>query len=121
MDLPRFWSIRPAKPHAAFSHNGFVPLTELLYTAEDGLLAAVTRKLRQIAKGAILWPRANLMPASPPWRRRYPRLKERLERGDKTSKHWVDTVYGAFANDPDFLEAMRLGRKYRESLRPRLA
>ena len=49
------------------------------------------------------------------------RLKERLERGDKTSKHWVDTVYGAFANDPDFLEAMRLGRKYRESLRPRLA
>ena len=30
MDLSRFWSIRPAKPHAAFSQNGFVPITELL-------------------------------------------------------------------------------------------
>jgi len=27
--------------------------------------------------------------------------------------HWVDKVAGAFADDPDFLEAMRLGRKYR--------
>jgi len=47
-------------------------------------------------------------------------LKQRLERKEETKKHWVDAVYGAFANDPDFLEAMRLGRKYRESLRPRL-
>jgi len=48
-------------------------------------------------------------------------LKQRLERTGETKKHWVDTVYGAFANDRDFLEAMRLGRKYRESLRPKLA
>ena len=49
------------------------------------------------------------------------RLKQRLERKAETKKHWVDTVYGAFANDLDFLEAMRLGRKHRESLRPKLA
>ena len=30
-----------------------------------------------------------------------------------------ERVYGAFANDPDFEEAMRLGREYRESLRPK--
>jgi hypothetical protein len=48
-------------------------------------------------------------------------LKQRLERRGGTKKHWVDTVYGAFANDSDFLEAMRLGRKYRESLRSKLA
>jgi hypothetical protein len=32
---------------------------------------------------------------------------------------WLDDIYGAFANDPDFEEAMRLGREYRESLRPK--
>lgn len=32
---------------------------------------------------------------------------------------WLDLIYGAFANDPHFEEAMRLGREYRESLRPR--
>ena len=29
-----------------------------------------------------------------------------------------DVVWGAFAGDPMYLEAMRLGREYRESLRP---
>ncbi len=47
------------------------------------------------------------------------RLKQRLEEPAESKRHWVDEVYGAFANDPDFLEAMRLGRKYRESLRPK--
>ena len=47
------------------------------------------------------------------------RLRQRLEKPVETKKHWVDEVYGAFAGDPDFLEAMRLGRKYRESLRPK--
>ena len=48
------------------------------------------------------------------------RLREQVEskagpaRGD-----WLDKVYGAFANDPDFEEAMRLGREYRESLGPK--
>ena len=44
-------------------------------------------------------------------------LKQQLQAPAETKGHWVDRVYGAFANDPDFLEAMRLGRKYRESLR----
>lgn len=46
------------------------------------------------------------------------RLKQQLESPVQSKGHWVDKVYGAFADDPDFLEAMRLGRKYRESLRP---
>ena len=45
------------------------------------------------------------------------RLKQQLQAPGETKEHWVDRVYAAFANDPDFLEAMRLGRKYRESLR----
>ena len=48
-------------------------------------------------------------------------LKRRLSEPAKARPHWVEGVYGAFANDPDFLEAMRLGRKHRESLRPRSA
>ncbi len=47
------------------------------------------------------------------------RLKHRLDESTTPKRHWVDKVYGAFADDPDFLEAMRLGRKYRESLRPK--
>lgn len=35
------------------------------------------------------------------------------------TKPWWEHVIGAFADDPDFLEAMRLGREYRESLRPK--
>lgn len=31
----------------------------------------------------------------------------------------VKVVLGTFANDPDFDKAMELGRKYRESLRPK--
>jgi hypothetical protein len=45
------------------------------------------------------------------------RLKERIE---GNSKSWTDEIAGAFANDPAFEEAMRLGREYRESLRPKL-
>jgi hypothetical protein len=46
-------------------------------------------------------------------------LRQRLEEPVEPRKHWVDLVYGAFAGDADFLEAMRLGRQYRESLRPK--
>jgi hypothetical protein len=49
------------------------------------------------------------------------RLKQRLEELAESKRHWVDDIYGAFANDPDFLEAMRLGRKNRESPRPKPA
>jgi len=34
---------------------------------------------------------------------------------------WWERVVGAFADDPAFEEAMRLGREYRESLRPKRA
>jgi hypothetical protein len=32
---------------------------------------------------------------------------------------WLDDLYGKFAGDPIFDRAMRLGRKYRKSLRSR--
>lgn len=32
-------------------------------------------------------------------------------------KPWWQEILGSFANDPDYDEAMRLGREYRESLR----
>lgn len=38
---------------------------------------------------------------------------------DKPKKKWWNEIAGAFAGDPAFLEAMRLGREYRESLRPK--
>jgi hypothetical protein len=41
-----------------------------------------------------------------------PELKQRLEQPAEPRQHWVNKVFGAFAGDPDFLEAMRLGRKY---------
>jgi len=44
------------------------------------------------------------------------RLKQKIE---GNSKSWTDEIVGAFANDPAFEEAMRLGRAYRESLRPK--
>jgi hypothetical protein len=46
------------------------------------------------------------------------RLKEKVE-GGTTSGDWLDKIWGSFANDPVYEEAMRLGREYRESLRPK--
>lgn len=34
---------------------------------------------------------------------------------------WVDKIYGAFADDPDYDKAMALGRQYREAQRPQKA
>jgi hypothetical protein len=48
-------------------------------------------------------------------------LKQRQEESAEPKPHWVDKVFGAFADDPDFLEAMRLGREYRKSQRPKPA
>jgi hypothetical protein len=46
-------------------------------------------------------------------------IKKKLG-GDKATGHvWLDQIYGSFANDPEYEEAMRLGRKYRDSLRPK--
>ena len=47
------------------------------------------------------------------------RLRKQVEKTAPPQRDWLDEVYGAFAGDPDFEEAMRLGREYRESLRPR--
>ena len=47
------------------------------------------------------------------------RLKVRLEATSKNSRDWLDKIWGTFANDPIYDEAMRLGREYRESLRPK--
>ena len=37
----------------------------------------------------------------------------------KPAANWLESIYGAFANDPVYDEAMRLGREYRESLTPK--
>ena len=36
-----------------------------------------------------------------------------------SGREWLDDLYGKFAHDPIFERAMKLGRKYRQSLRPR--
>jgi len=50
---------------------------------------------------------------------------EELQRSLKVvapdTRPWWEHVVGAFADDPAFEEAMRLGREYRESLRPKRA
>ena len=43
-------------------------------------------------------------------------LKQRLDQGTtpKTT-HWVEQIYGIFADDPLFEEAVRYGREWRDS------
>lgn len=36
-----------------------------------------------------------------------------------SGREWLDDLHGAFAGDPIFEQAMKLGREYRRSLRPR--
>jgi hypothetical protein len=47
------------------------------------------------------------------------RLKVKIENSGKSTTDWLDTVCGSFANDPMHEEAMRLGREWRESFRPK--
>lgn len=47
------------------------------------------------------------------------RLKARVEGKTIEGNVWLDKVWGSFANDPDFEEAMRLGREYREAQQPK--
>jgi hypothetical protein len=49
------------------------------------------------------------------------RLKSRLDGTGKKQPDWLETAWGAFANDPIYDEAMRLGKKYRDSQRPKPA
>ena len=46
-------------------------------------------------------------------------LKEKVEGLTKPKIPWTEQIAGTFANDPVYAEAMRLGREYRESLRPK--
>jgi hypothetical protein len=53
------------------------------------------------------------------------RLKSQITgsalRNEKTAgEDWLDKMYGIFADYPDFDEVVELGRKYRESLRPKI-
>lgn len=46
-------------------------------------------------------------------------LKQKLEAVTKPATPWWQEIYGTFADDPLYEEAMRSGREYRESLRPK--
>lgn len=46
-------------------------------------------------------------------------LRRQLELVAPDTSPWWDHIVGAFADDPAFEEAMRLGREYRASLRPK--
>ena len=48
------------------------------------------------------------------------KLKQEKEQNEvrKEAVPWWEQIRGQFKDDPDYLEAMRLGREYRESLRP---
>jgi hypothetical protein len=45
------------------------------------------------------------------------RLKNKVE-SDLPSRPWWEKIAGTFADNPAYDEAMKLGREYRESLRP---
>jgi hypothetical protein len=47
------------------------------------------------------------------------RLKERANGTADSDLPWWEKRWGVFDNDPDYDKAMELGRKYRESLRPK--
>ncbi len=48
-------------------------------------------------------------------------LRRRLQGKDVDERPWWEKIAGTFAGDRSFLEAMKLGREYRESLRPKKA
>jgi hypothetical protein len=47
------------------------------------------------------------------------RLKAKVEKGENEQEPWWKQIIGTFEGDPYYAEAMRLGREYRESLRPK--
>jgi hypothetical protein len=46
-------------------------------------------------------------------------LKQSVVGTRETPKPWWEKIWGTFKDDPEYEEAMRLGREYRESLRPK--
>jgi hypothetical protein len=47
------------------------------------------------------------------------KLKQQGKNGESDNRPWPEKIFGTFANDPDYDEAMRLGREYRESTKPK--
>jgi hypothetical protein len=47
------------------------------------------------------------------------RLHAKVAASPELDVPWLDRIYGAFRGNRVFKEAMELGRKYRESLRPK--
>ena len=45
-------------------------------------------------------------------------IKRLLENASRPGEPWWERIAGAFEDDPAFEQAMKLGRQYRESLRP---
>ena len=45
-------------------------------------------------------------------------VKCQLNHDQTATVPWWDKIFGSFANSTEYDEAMRLGREYRESLRP---
>ena len=43
----------------------------------------------------------------------------KMQLAGSREKPWWEKISGTFANDPAYKEAARLGREYRESLRPK--
>ncbi len=46
-------------------------------------------------------------------------LKAKVDASANERTPWWEQIAGTFANDPIYEEAMRLGREYRKSLRPK--
>ena len=46
------------------------------------------------------------------------RLKEARKSDQASTLPWWERIRGTFKDDPDYDEAMQLGRKWRESFRP---
>jgi hypothetical protein len=47
------------------------------------------------------------------------RLRTKLEEKEEPAVPWWKKIAGTFEGDPYYAEAMRLGREYRQSLRPK--
>ncbi len=47
------------------------------------------------------------------------RLKEITFKMGSPAVDWLDLIWASFADDPIYDEAMRLGREYRDSTRPK--
>ena len=47
------------------------------------------------------------------------RLKQERRLGTESTRPWWEEIWETFKDDPEYEVAMRLGRAYRESLRPK--